>query len=128
MTEKTVTTKDLIDEVRKVAEAEPDFVYNVGGKDSKCSYFGRDLGDTSGNPCIVGKSLKNLEVDTEILRARESEGTSDRIGIALFRGYIPVASSESRERAWLDHVQNSQDCGVSWSVSVKSADIVIGRI
>lgn len=128
MTEKIVTTKDLINEVRKVAEAEPDFVYNEGGKSSGCSYFGPERGDTSGSPCIVGKALKNLEVNTKILLARESDGTSDRIGFALFNGLVPVTSLIPRERAWLDSVQNSQDCGLSWAVSVKRADISIGRI
>lgn len=128
MTEKTVTTKDLIDEVRKVAEAEPDFVYKAGDSESKCSYFGRDRGDTSGNPCIVGKALKNLEVDTSVLLARESGGFGDRIGFALFNGFIPVTSQVKLERSWLDRVQNSQDSGLTWSDSVKCADNVIGRI
>ena len=128
MTEKTVTTKDLIDEVRKVAEAEPDFVYIVAGSEAKCSYFGPALGDTSGSPCIVGKALKNLEVNTEILRARESDGNNDRIGFALANGLVPVTSLVTHERAWLNEVQNSQDCGRSWADSVKRADISIGRI
>lgn len=128
MTEKIVTTKDLIDEVRKVAEAEPDFVYNEEGSESECSYFGRDRGDTSGSPCIVGKALKNLEVDTSVLLARESGGFGDRIGFALSNGLVPVTSLVDSERTWLNAVQDYQDCGLTWAVSVKRADIMIGRI
>lgn len=128
MTEKTVTTKDLIDEVRRVSELEPDFVYNEDGSESECSYFGRDRGDTSGNPCIVGKALKNLEVDTTKLLARESNGTGGRIGFVLLKGFIPVTSLVDSERAWLNAVQFYQDCGLTWAVSVKRADKVIGRI
>lgn len=128
MSEKVVTTADLIVEVRKIAEAEPDYVYGDEDDRSGCSYFTDRFGTTKGNPCIVGKALRNLEVDTSILRRREAYSHSDRIAFALVEGFVPVVSTVIVERDWLNSVQDYQDVGLSWSEAVKNADRMVGKI
>lgn len=120
MSEKVVTTADVIAEVRKIAREDPDFVYGDGS--NTCSYFGPSLGVTNGSPCIIGKALHNLEVDTSILFKREAVSYSDRIGFVLKEGFVPVVSKVNSERIWLNRVQNQQDFGKSWSEAVVLAD------
>ena len=118
------TAAELIQEVRKIAAERPDFVYGKQGLISPdtCSYFGRDVGDESGSPCIIGQALKNLGVDTSLLKQAEDE-CDDNMGIAsaLDVKHIELAYTD-REALWLSHVQRKQDNGETWAEAVESAD------
>lgn len=118
------TATELIKEVRKIAAERPDFVYGKQGLFSPdtCSYFGRDVGDESGSPCIIGQALKNLGVDTSRLKQAEDE-YDDNTGIAsaLDAEYIELAYTD-REALWLSQVQTKQDNGDTWAESVAKAD------
>lgn len=118
------TAKELIEEVRKIAKENPDFVYaKQEGRtnDDNCSYFGRAIGDETGTPCIVGQALKNLEVDTSALKEYEVLSIGSAIGDVLARELVAVEYTDS-ERQWLDRVQYSQDIMGSWGEAVVYAD------
>lgn len=118
------TSKELIEEVRKIAKENPDFVYaKQEGRDTddKCSYFGRAIGVGLGTPCIVGQALKNLEVDTSALKVYEEEVLGIQIGDVLERELLNVEYNDS-ELNWLNRVQFSQDIMGSWSEAVSYAD------
>lgn len=119
-----VTTKDLVEEVRRVAEAEPDYNYqdNTGMEPGMCSYFGRTVGVEEGNPCIIGKALSNLGVDMSVVRGMEKKGEDPTIKALLEDGMIDVEVVDIKDTTWLASVQNRQDLGMNWSESVKSVD------
>lgn len=118
------TATELIQEVRKIAAERPDFVYGKQGLFSPdtCSYFGRDIGDESGSPCIIGQALKNLGVDTSRLKQAEDE-YDDNIGIAsaLDVRHIEISYTD-REALWLSHVQTKQDSDRPWAEAIEEAD------
>ena len=117
------TAAELIQEVRKVAEERPDFIYSDQTESTLnlCSYFGRAIGDESGSPCIVGQALKNLEVPMEGLRVVEHAGEDSDISTVLDRGDVAVDYSGS-EAMWLAKVQMKQDEGFPWAYAVEEAD------
>ena len=117
------TAAELIQEVRKVADERPDFIYSDQTESTLnlCSYFGRAIGDETGSPCIVGQALKNLEVDTEVLMEVEHFGEDSDISTVLDRGYVDVEYTGS-EAMWLAKVQLKQDLGYAWAHAVEEAD------
>lgn len=117
------TATELIQEVRKIAAERPDFVYGDQGIDNNtCSYFGRDIGDESGSPCIIGQALKNLGVDTSRLKQAEDELAEDlEISRVLGLGYIELPYTD-QEAQWLQKVQTNQDFNDYWVKAVEEAD------
>lgn len=119
-----ITSKDLVEEVRRVAVAEPDYNYqdNTGMELGTCSYFGRTLGVEEGNPCIIGKALGNLGVDMSVVKGMEKKGEDPNIKALLEDGLVNVEVVDIKDTTWLASVQNRQDLGMSWAESVKSID------
>lgn len=115
-----VNTKQLIEEVRKIASENPEFVY--GDAITSCSYFGRTIGDSTGQRCIIGQAFKNLEVDTEQLFSAEGRGDSPTIRLAIEDKLVDILVGHGRELNWLDSVQRGQDNGWSWSYALVVAD------
>ena len=115
-----VNTKQMIEEVRKIASENPEFVY--GGAVTSCSYFGRTIGDTSGQCCIIGQALKNLEVDTEQLFSAEVRGDGPTFRQAVHEKLVDILVGHPQELDWLDRVQRGQDNGWSWSYALIDAD------
>lgn len=124
-----VTSKDLVEEVRRVAEAEPDYNYqdNTGAEMGTCSYFGRTVGVEEGNPCIIGKALGNLGVDMSVVREMEKKGEDPTIKALLEDGLIDVEVVDIKDTTWLASVQNRQDLGMNWADSVKSIDGLVAE-
>lgn len=119
-----VTSKDLVEEVRRVADAEPEYIYlkNSGRFPRKCSYFGKTLGVEEGNPCIIGKALSNLGVDMTAVKKLERRGEDPAISVLLKEGHINVEVVDDADIAWLFAVQNKQDLGMNWAESVKGME------
>ena len=123
-TENMLPVKELIAEVRKVAEANPDFIYSEQpGAGAICSYFGQNLGDTTGSPCIIGQALKNLKLDTSRLKDLEDQEDGSGIADVLAMGLIDVEQPTETEENWLGRVQCAQDFGESWATAVMKADL-----
>lgn len=115
-----VNTKQMIEEVRKIASENPEFVY--GDAITSCSYFGRTIGDTSGQCCIIGQAFKNLGVNTEKLFSAEGRGDSPTFRMAVEEKLVDISVDHRRELNWLDSVQRGQDSGWSWSYALVVAD------
>lgn len=114
-----ITTQDLIDEVRKIAEEMPDFVY--GSPSTKgCSYFGQEIGDPTGQCCIMGQAFKNLKVDTS--KIDETPVGVSTVGELIMNQDIPVTPLNKTQVDWLNRVQGLQDDGVSWGEAVSIVD------
>lgn len=117
------TATELIQEVRKIAAEQPDFIYSDQTESTLnlCSYFGRAIGDEAGSPCIVGQALKNLEVPMEGLQEVEHAGEDSDISTVLDMGYVDIDYSGA-EAMWLAQVQMKQDLGYDWAEAVEEAD------
>ena len=105
------TTQDLIDEVRKIAKEMPDFVYATPFTKG-CSYFGREVGDPTGQCCIMGQAFKNLKIDTS--KIDETHENISTVGDLILAEDIPVTYLDTSQVEWLDNVQLLQDEGISW--------------
>ena len=115
-----ITSKDLVEEVRRVAVAEPDYNYqeNSGLVPGMCSYFGKTVGVEEGNPCIIGKALGNLGVDMSAVRKMEKRGEDPTIKSLFHEKLIDVEVVDNKDITWLASVQNRQDLGMNWAESV----------
>lgn len=116
------TATQVIEEVRRLAEEKPDFVYSdqevaVG----ECSYFGCTIGNTAGQACIVGQALANLNVDMSDLKRKEDSGYGMAIAEVLGWRVVDILYTE-REAKWLGDVQYHQDFGKPWAKVVALAD------
>ena len=114
-----ITTQDLIDEVRKIAEEMPDYVYMTGDV-SGCSYFGREIGDPTGQCCIMGQAFKNLKIDTS--KIDETPVGVSTVGELIWNDEVPVVALDGSQVDWLDRVQRLQDEGISWGEAVSIID------
>lgn len=117
------TATQVIEEVRRLAEEQPDFVYSdqEGAGGGECSYFGCSAGDSSGQACIVGQGLASLNVDMSDLKRKEDTGHGMAIATALEGGVVDIPYTEE-EAKWLGDVQNHQDGGKPWAQAVALAD------
>lgn len=114
-----ITTQDLIDEVRKISAEMPDFVYMTGDV-AGCSYFGRGIGDPTGQCCIMGQVFKNLSIDTS--KIDESHEGVSTVGELIWDQVIPVTPLNKSQVDWLNLVQSLQDEGISWGEAVSIVD------
>lgn len=114
-----VTTQDLINEVRKIAKEKPDFVYATPFTKG-CSYFGRQIGDPTGQCCIMGQAFKNLNIDTSNID--ETPVGVSTVGDLILSEAIPVTYLNESQVEWLDNVQRLQDEGFPWGEAVSSVD------
>jgi hypothetical protein len=98
--------KELIAEVRRLAEANPDFVY----RESNCLY--NSGGDPANPGCIMGRAWRNV-TGTSI--KAEGQVISD----VLERYNI---NTTAKQRHWLTSVQDYQDARTPWGEAVILAD------
>lgn len=116
------TATQVIEEVRRLAEEQPDFVYtDQEVANEECSYFGCAIGNTTGQACIVGQSLANLNVDMSDLKRKEDNGYGMSIAEVLGWRVVDIPYTE-REAKWLGDVQYHQDRGETWAQAVALAD------
>lgn len=103
---------DVVNEIRKVAAEQPDFIYNDGSAD-QCLYTQNADGSPGG--CIVGRALMRLDVEEEALVKNDGQLAShvlSELGI----------SGDSLVIHWIDEAQDAQDSGKTWAQAVQSAD------
>lgn len=113
------TAKDVLNEVVRLSEEDPDFVYTTqpgreGGEN--CGYAGLTLGTTEGRSCIIGQALQNLGVSKN--RLCHMSGTASRVVKDLL--HIEDEGNTDILRL-LDRVQLNQDAGLRWRTSVIEA-------
>ncbi len=118
------TATQVIEEVRRLAAEQPDFVYaeqEGANPNEDCSYFGCHLGNTAGQACIVGQALANLNVDMAKLEEAEDSGNDTDIDSVLVSGIVNITYT-SEEAKWLGNVQYHQDRKEPWARAVELAD------
>lgn len=118
------TVQSVIDEMRKLAAEEPDFIYAEQAYASAvigCSYLGASIDyPNKGKGCIVGQALERLGVAREELKKLELSTASN----ALFQ--LDIVATTDKERTalnWINSVQSGQDNGMSWRESMASSDL-----
>ncbi len=120
------TISDLIKEVRRLANENPDFVYPEFKKPHNgrtCSYLKSEKSDVG---CIFGQAILNIQPDLkEFLIHFDCEVDS---GIkkclqTLFPDIDLTYPSTSREQLdWCEKVQDEQDRGSTWGEAIKIAN------
>lgn len=104
-----ITAEQLIEKVRELAAAKPDFVYRRPENSTSCLYREHD-----GMPgCIFGQAFDALGV--ELTDAHEHKGITrvlSLLGISVTRLQVE----------WMMSVQDAQDLGHSWAEAIARAD------
>ena len=110
----SVSAALLVAEVRKIAEATPDYTYSSpDGGALVCVYM-----DKAGQPsCIVGKALHAVSPEDFALVGKKHNAQHPD---ALWAEGIIDGDYDDRE--WLMDVQAAQDLGVPWGSAVAQAD------
>lgn len=120
-----ITTKDVADEVRKIAAKRPDFNYRTQPmqaperRGSMCSYLSASRNVHEGEGCIVGQALSKLgftEDQLRIVEGKSASGAMDGLKVS------PAPEHDVSYRAWVNSVQNAQDSSYTWGDSVEIAD------
>lgn len=109
-----ITAEQLVQKVREQAQAHPDKVYkNESDNRKACAYAHSDEPG-----CIIGWALHDLGWSLEDLRTLD-----DRLnaGIRYIAESI-VPGVDGGTVDWLEIVQDNQDNGGKWGVSVARAD------
>lgn len=110
-----ITTKQVVEKVREIANREPDYIYRKGEK-----YVCSNLPDPL-NPhgCIIGYAM--TELGFKIQRDAAYEPAGDLIPI-----YLGIEDEPTEEQArhiqWCTFVQRSQDRETPWGQAVELAD------
>lgn len=104
---------DVVNEIRKVAAEQPDFIYNGDTFPIECLYTKNADGSPGG--CIVGRALMRLNVEEEVLVKNDGRGASGVLSELGIGGDIFVMH-------WINEVQEIQDSGKTWAEAVQSAD------
>lgn len=113
------TAMDVLNEVVRLSEEDPDFVYTTQpGREGfiSCGYAGLAPGTTEGRSCIVGQALQNLGVPKDELCHLISRAS------AVLEGDLHIENDDRLDAfKIIDDVQSHQDIGHSWSESVRRA-------
>lgn len=118
-----ITTEQVVNEVRRLAAEQPDFVYvnPVDPENADCLYVHNwgVLDQPVVGGCIAGQALLNLGVPA--WKLHEEEYTSvgailSKVGVTVDRG------SDRDDLDWLDNVQAKQDIKIPWGAAVTAAD------
>ncbi len=115
------STKELISEVREIANQRPDVVYKKTGPN--CSYVTGKTSDGQSEGCIFGLAMRNMGINITDLKcgSYSSAGTVEET--AIWNVLEANFHSETREEEqWCEWVQNEQDTGIAWRKAVISAD------
>lgn len=122
----TITVNRVIEEVRKIANERPDFVYadqplsTPTLQSNSCSYISASYGIPEGEGCIVGQALQKLGISEDALQEHEgyiASGVLIRLDI-----HDQEESEHTPELEWLDTVQSEQDTKKSWGEAIRVAD------
>ena len=110
------TTKDVLNEVIRLSQEDPDFVYTAQpGREGaiSCGYAGLAPGTTEGRSCIVGQALQNLGVPKDELIHLVTDAS------AVLRELHIEDDDNLDVLRTLNEVQENQDMGLSWGESVR---------
>lgn len=117
-----VTPQDVLAEVIKIGEAEPDFVYTdqpgveYGGS---CHYlYGNAEG--KGRGCIVGQALLNLNIPKERIESFREDYADVFLPNVLGINSPGEGSEEYTTLKTITHIQYAQDDGEPWGEAVKA--------
>lgn len=113
------TFEDVLNEVIRLSEEDPDFVYTTQpGREgvSSCGYTGLAPGTTEGRSCIVGQALQNLGVSKDSLINLSLNATGV---LTDYLNILPKYHDDADRLIYLDSIQSNQDQGMSWGDSVR---------
>lgn len=110
----------IIDRVREIAAATPDFVYTLPRPDAHPLYVVREGGALCGS-CIFGRALIDLGVDPDRLLALQEEMEDATVRKLLRKLGIIARYQDSRLR-WCDDVQFWHDHEKPLHTAIARAD------
>lgn len=121
-----MTTPPIIQAVRDIAAARPDFQYTEqeGYESLKgCSYISVRPGSTQGEGCIIGQALSKVGIELDAVKKQEFNTTSSPAVDTLATEFPEwFEGCGDNEINWLTIVQERQDNGERWATAVESAD------
>lgn len=124
----------VIEQVRALAKAEPDFRYDAQPERPEgtigCSYVAAGLHIDEGRGCIIGQALMANGVPKEELRRIETDlemGASVNTLIERQPGWFEHLPVHSYETSWLTRVQEAQDTGSTWGQAVAEGEAYAKR-
>lgn len=120
------TGKDVVNNVRKLAQECPSFVYNTEFSGDICYYTkGSDhAGKYDNVGCIIGQALILSANSDELEWLKDKLITvDDKYGYACGSTlhFLKITASEE-ELKWLTEIQFKQDTGYSWENAVAEGD------
>jgi hypothetical protein len=113
------TSQNVVDKVREIAAAQPDYVYNTSGDSTMACYYTLNFDLTPGG-CIIGRALRGVGISRNTLESYEGKAADEVVP------YVVETSDDDNE--WLRNVQMHQDAGYSWGTAVRRADGVWRRL
>ena len=114
---KKIKASEIEQEVRSIAEKNPDFVYDRPDPNRGCLYA------YDGKPsCIVGHALSNLGVEIEFLQHLDTAIDGGVGVLEALQTYDEFEIDDDQAADLVSLVQNFQDSGVPWGQAVEAAE------
>ena len=114
---KKIKATEIEQEVRSIAEKNPDFVYERPDPNGWCRYV------YDGKPsCIVGHALANLGVELEFLQHLDTAIDGGVGALEALQTYDEFEIDDNQAADLISLVQNLQDSGVPWGQAVEQAE------
>lgn len=119
------TIEQLIQEVKRLAEQNPDFVYQIWCTSCEASCFYTKSKTDPNKGCIFGQAILNLQPELkELLQKVDDPRPDDASSVSRIKDLIQQweikASIEQLD--WCDDVQSAQDQEFTWANAVNFAN------
>ncbi len=112
------TIDQLMNEVRSLAEQNPDFIYDGGGR---CFYTKSIHSEECG--CIIGQAILKLQPNLRLYFQKIERGLIPNVTGLLPK--LEINYNQNKKKIdWLQCVQSSQDKGICWQNAVHTADML----
>lgn len=115
------TLENLIGEVRKLAQENPDNAYKCKDGRYVMCYYSKKTCTNGSIGCIFGQAMKRLGLDDNILATMENNTIME-----IIPKYYP--EHNRRLAIWCREVQSAQDFGWIWSKCIEAADDYIKNL
>lgn len=113
------TIDQLMNEVRSLAEQNPDFIYDGGGR---CFYTKSIHSEECG--CIIGQAILRLQPNLRPYLEYIEKGLIPNV-CGLLTSHFEIDYYQNKKKIdWLACVQSSQDKGICWQNAVHTADML----
>ena len=111
----TVSINDVANEIIRLGESSPDFVYSSDRDNGTCFYLNSD----GSGDCIVGTALRNLGIGIDLMKSADARILNkDAVGAESLLDDIFGKDNDKDIAFLISEVQADQDVAIPWGEAI----------